>query len=161
MDQVWIMVSKKNPLKLQETTASEDQRLEMANFVAENCKNVEVTDIETYLSSPSFTIDSLEALKRKFPQHSFKVIIGSDSLENFSNWKDSERIQKEFGLIVYPRPGFPLPPIEPDNTTFLNGAPQFSISSSLIREYVASGWNINYFVPLSVSNYIREKKLYQ
>ena len=161
VDEVWIMVSRRNPLKNHETFATDAQRLQMAELVAQNCNKVKVTDIEMSLPVPSYTYDTLLELKRRFPENDYKIIIGSDSLENFHNWKNSQRIQKEFGVIVYPRPGYGLPDEEPENMTFLNGAPEFGISSSLIREYVASGWNINYFVPLNVSQYIKKHNLYR
>ena len=161
VDRVWIMVSRRNPLKENSTIASDVQRLEMAKMVANNCKNVEVSDLELNMPVPSYTYDTLQELKRRYPQHSFKIIIGSDSLINFTNWKNGPEIAKEFGVLVYPRPGYPLPMEEPEGMTFLNGAPEFSVSSSLIREYVASGWNINYFVPLAVSQYITSHDIYR
>lgn len=161
VDEVWIMVSRRNPLKTNGTVATDIERIEMAELVAINCRNVKVTDIELTLPTPSYTIDSLKELKKRNPEHQFKVIVGSDSLKNFHNWKNSEEILKDYGLIVYPRPGYPLPGIDPDGMVFLSGAPEFSISSSLVREYVMSGWNINYFVPKDVSDYIIKNHLYQ
>lgn len=161
VDEVWFMVSRRNPLKEHETLAGDIDRLAMASLVAEKCKKVKVCDIEMSLPTPSYTYDTLSILKEKYPANEFKIIIGSDNLQNFYKWRNSEKIQKEFGVIVYPRPGYPLPEKQPENMTFLNGAPEFSISSSLIREYAASGWNINYFVPISVSEYIKTQKLYR
>ena len=161
VEEVWLMLSRRNPLKTYPTYASDSERLEMLKIVAASCKNVTVSDLELHLPSPSYTIDTLTVLKEKYPNHDFTIIIGSDSLENFHNWKEYEKIQKEFGVIVYPRPGYPLPAKEPDNMIFLNGAPEVSMSSSLIREYIASGWNINFFVPVGVSEYIEKHNLYQ
>lgn len=161
VDEVWLMVSRKNPLKSHHAIASDKDRLEMARMVAKYCKNVKVTDIELTLPLPSYTYVTLQELKIRYPQHTFKVIIGSDSLENFNNWKDHEKIIKEFSVLVYPRPGYPLKGSEPDGMTYITGAPEFSISSSLIREYVNSGWNISYFVPVEVSEYILKKHLYK
>lgn len=160
VDEVWIMVSRRNPLKNHDVFVEDTARLEMARRVAKECRNVKVTDVEMELPSPSYTVDSLKELKHRYPEHDFKIIIGSDSLHGFEKWKESDRIRKEFGLIVYPRPGYPMPLEEGIGETFLQGAPEFSISSSLVREYVKSGWNINYFVPISVSKYISENKLY-
>lgn len=161
VDEVWIMVSRKNPLKTNDTVASDAERLEMAAMVACHCRNVKVTDVEMSLPVPSFTIDTLSKLKKDHPEHEFKIIIGSDSLVSFSQWKEYEKILRDYGVIVYPRPGYPMPATEPDGMIFLNGAPEFSISSSLIREYVSSGWNINYFVPRNVFEYITKHNLYQ
>lgn len=160
VDEVWITVNRKNPLKPHATFASEKDRMEMAKLVAQHGNNIKVSDIELKMPVPSFTIDTLLRLKKEFPGNNFKIIIGSDSLVNFSNWKESDRIKKEFGVLVYPRPGFLLPENEPDGMIFLNGAPEFSISSSLIREYIASGWNIDYFTPLEVADYIKKNNLY-
>lgn len=161
VDEVWIMVGRRNPMKMNYTLASDSHRLKMAEIVAEKCEKVSVSDLEMSMPLPSYSIHTLYKLKELYPQHDFKFIIGSDSLQNFDKWKESERIRKEFGLIVYPRPGYPLPQVEPDGMKFLSGAPEFSMSSSLIREYVASGWNINYFVPIKVAEYILKNHLYQ
>lgn len=159
-DEVWLTVSRQNPLKTNHSYANDSDRLKMAEIVAQYCMKVKVCDIEMNLPVPSYTYETLKTLKSLHPEHIFKIIIGSDSLENFHNWKNSREIQYEFGVIVYPRPGYPLPAQEPDNITFLNGAPEFGISSSLIREYIRSGWNINFFVPVEVENYIQNNKLY-
>ena len=161
VDEVWIMVSRQNPLKTHGTFAGDKERLDMARMVADHGKNLQVTDIEMSLPVPSYTVDSLTELKKLYPEHQFKIIIGSDSLKNFPHWKESDRIAKEFGVIVYPRPGYPMPENEPDGMTFLSGAPEFSISSSLVREYIASGWNINYFVPVEIADYINHNNLYR
>lgn len=160
VDEVWIMVSRKNPLKPHSTLASDSQRLEMAQLVADKCKNVKVSDLEMSLPLPSYTINTLLELKKLFPEHNFKFIIGSDSLTDFEKWKECERIKREFGLIVYPRPNYPLPKNEPDGMIFLNGAPEFGISSSLIREYISSGWNICYFTPIIIADFIKRNNLY-
>lgn len=161
VDEVWLMVSRRNPMKKNETVASDEERLQMAALVAENCKNVRVSDFEMTLPSPSYTYDTLTALKIRYPEHSFRLIIGSDSFEIFHQWRNYDKIVSEFGVIVYPRPGFPLSFKQPDGFLFLNGAPEFSISSTLIREYIKDGWNVNYFVPLKVAEFIEKKKIYR
>ena len=161
VDEVWLMVNRRNPLKKNGTIASDSDRLEMASLVAEECCNVIVSDIELRLPTPSYTYDTLKTLKETIPDNSYMLIIGSDSLEGFHNWKNSDKIIKEFGIIVYPRPGYPLPEKEPAGFTFLNGAPEFNISSTLIREYIKDGWNVNFFLPVSVSEFIEKKKLYK
>lgn len=161
VDEVWIMVSRQNPLKINSVYADDFHRLEMARIVAKNCKNVKVSDLEMSLPAPSYTYDTLLELKKKYPEHEFKIILGGDSLVNFHKWKNADKIQMEFGVIVYPRPGYPLDGPEPLNMKFLTGAPEFSMSSTLIREYISSGWNINYFTPIDVSKYINANHLYR
>ena len=159
VDEVWIMVSRRNPLKSNDTFATDAERLKMAELTAKNCKNVKVSDFEMSLPSPSYTYDTLTCLRNKYPEHQFFLIIGSDNYENFKNWRNHDKIMSEFGLIIYPRPEFHLE-TQPDNTVYLSGAPEFTVSSTLIREYVKDGWDINFFVPVEVARFIKEKQLY-
>lgn len=160
VDEVWLTVNRKNPLKIQSTQALEEYRLKMAEIAVKPCPSLNVCDIELSMPYPSYTVDTLSLLKNRYPDYKFTLIIGSDSFQNFNKWKNADTIVREFGVIVYPRPGYILPQDEPVGFTFLNGAPLISMSSSLIREYVRDGWNINYFVPLKVADYIADHKLY-
>ena len=112
LDEVWLMVSRHNPLKVGRDPASEPHRLAMVKFVAEGCSRVVASDFEFSLPVPSYTYVTLCRLRERFPQHKFVLIIGSDNWHNFNRWRDSESILREFGLIVYPRPGYDLP-VEP------------------------------------------------
>ena len=159
VDEVWLMVSRRNPLK-QSAGANESQRLFMVSEVARNIKNVIVSDFELGMPEPSFTYDTLVALQKKFPHHSFKIIIGSDSLANFDKWRNSDRIIEEFGAIVYPRPGYDISGLEGKNIVTLSGVPLCEISSTLVRDRIKEGLDINYFVPLEVARYIESNNLY-
>lgn len=160
VDELWLMVTRRNPLK-DKTFASEQDRFEMARIVSDSCEKVKASDFEFHLSMPSYTYKTLEGLKEKFPENQFKIIIGSDSLLTFNKWRNYENIVREFEIIVYPRPHFPLPEKEPDNFTFLKEVPLNGLSSSFVRECVKKGWNIEFFVPEKVREYIIQKKLYR
>lgn len=160
VNKVWLMVSRRNPLKSQ-TIADELDRLAMARIVAGNCENVEVSDFEMHLPEPSYTYDTLRALKEVYPDDEFKIIIGSDSLGNFPKWRNGDKIIKEFGVIVYPRPGYPLPDKELEGFEFLREVPVSDISSTLIRSKIKEGWDIEFLVPEGVKKYIIENQLYK
>lgn len=161
IDEVWIMVSRKNPLKERYAEAGEKERLEMAALVAQHCENVKVSDFEMSLPSPSYSYDTLIALKKKYPENSFFLIIGSDSLQDFDRWKKSDQIKKEFGLLVYPRPGYPINVSDEKHIKYLTDAPEIEISSTRIREFLKEGKNVNYLLPISVAKYIKEHDLYK
>ena len=161
VDEVWMMVSRRNPLKEKPASASDTDRVRMVELVADHCAKVKVSDLELNMPYPSYTIATLEELKRLHPDYDFSIIIGTDSLITFPQWKEATRILKEFGVIVFPRPGYPFPEKEPAGMTFLTGAPQTSISSTLIREYARDGWNIDFFVPPEVADYIKNHHLYK
>ncbi len=161
VDEVWLMVSRLNPLKLGSHPADDKQRIEMAEIVAANCNGVKVSDFEMQLPLPSFTYFTLCSLKKQFPEHDFVLIIGSDNWYSMDQWRDPEKIISEFGMIVYPRPGFEMPEDLPENITVLHDAPIALVSSTFIRHWIAEGKNINYFVPCGVAEYIKMNELYK
>lgn len=163
VDGVIILVSPANPLKAGERDASESDRLEMTRLVAANLPNVEASDFEFSLPRPSFTINTLEALRNANPDTDFRLLIGADNWQLFSRWRDAERIISEFGVIIYPRPGYEIESDEtlPENVTVLKNIPTFEISSTYIRDEISRGHDVTYLVTPEVARYINERKLYR
>lgn len=160
VDEVWMLVSRQNPLKDGRLPAADSHRLEMVRMVAGKISGVRASDFELSLPLPSYTYVTLQRLKAAFPQHDFSLVVGSDNWDVFNKWRDSDRIISEFGVIIYPRPGYETPPGFPENVEVLQDAPQVMMSSSFIRKAVAEGRDINFFVPCEVADYIESHKLY-
>lgn len=160
VDEVWLLVSPLNPLKIEHRPADDHHRMTMARLVAEECVGVQASDFEFQLPLPSYTYVTLTKLRERYPEHEFVLIIGSDNWVNFGRWRDAHKIIREFGLLVYPRPGYELPETPPDGVEVLESAPSSFISSTFVRDAIKSGANVNFFVPLNVSRYIREQRLY-
>lgn len=159
LDEVWLMVSPENPLKAGHLNASENARLDMAKASIESNPeyygNIKVSDFEFRLPRPSFTIATLRELKNAFPDCHFRWIVGADNLVNLSKWKDPDKILSEFGLIVYPRPGFDFSGILPEGITLLSDVEEFPYSSTEVRTMISKGENPdNWPVPNEVKNYI-------
>ena len=159
VDEVWLLVSPRNPLKKEAAVASDEERLEMARLAIDNMSHVKVSDFEMQLPIPSYTYHTLACLKERFRDCEFKLIVGADNWCNFSSWANWESILNEFGLIVYPRPGFEVKGL-PDNCKYLEELPLIGISSTDIRRNIAAGKSIRYMVPDAVLKYIKEKQLY-
>ncbi len=159
VDEVWLLVSPRNPLKKEAATASDEERLEMASLAADPLPGVEVSDFEMHLPVPSYTYRTLQALRQSYPDHQFRLIVGADNWCAFSAWANWERILEEFGLIVYPRPGCEVEDL-PANSDYLADAPLIGISSTEIRRDLAEGRCVRYLVPDSVLNYIADHQLY-
>lgn len=161
LDRVWMMPSPLNPLKTASPPADASRRLDMCRIVAAKCAGVHVSDFEFSLPSPSYTYRTLSALRETYPQHDFVLVIGSDNWLSFKKWRNPEEIISEFGLIIYPRPGYDVEGPLPENVILLKEAPVALISSTFIRQAVASGRNLNYFVDSDVADYIRMNSLYR
>ena len=159
VDQVWFVVSPQNPLKELQDASYDQHKLTMVQLALANHSNLNVSDIEYTLPKPSYTITTLQALKEKHPEHSFKLIIGADNWLKFDKWRDYQKIIYEFGVIIYPRLGCDISNKVHPNAIIVN-APIIEISSTFIRKSLKSGKDIGFMVPEKVNEYIKEHKLY-
>lgn len=161
LDEVWLLLSPLNPLKPNPDELLPDMtRLRMLEIATRNAKGIDVCDIELSMPRPSYTINTLRLLSNRYPRRRFKLIIGSDNWRNFDKWRESQSIIDDFGVIIYPRPGYPVGRIFVDNVDVAS-APQCEISSSFIRSGVARGKDMNFFLPPGVYDYIRKNHLYE
>lgn len=160
LDEVWLTLSPLNPLKANpEELIPDVQRLRMLERAIGNTKRLNICDIELAMPRPSYTINTLRYLAKRYPRHTFKLIIGSDNWKIFDQWKDAESILSDFGVIIYPRPGYPLGTIYDDGVDVVS-APTADVSSSFIRKALAKGKDMNYFLPQGVYSYILDNNLY-
>jgi nicotinate-nucleotide adenylyltransferase len=155
IEKVWFIVSPLNPLKNCEVLMDENHRLNMVKLAIMDNPGFEACDMEFNLPKPSFTIDTLKALEKNHPDRQFVLLIGTDSLIQFDQWKDYTEILQKYKLYIYPRktetrkPGLPYQ----ENIHFFD-APELDISSSYIRECIKNKQSIRYLTPLAVINYL-------
>lgn len=159
VDKVWLTLSPQNPLKNAADLMPDMKRLSMLNKATKDLQRIETCDIELSMPRPSYTIDTLDTLSKRYPAKKFKLIIGSDNWRVFKKWKDWERILDDYSVLVYPRPGFPVSSETIDGMEFVD-APVLDISSTFIRNAVSHGKNISFFLPPGVYKYILDNKLY-
>lgn len=161
IEQLWLMVSPQNPLKSEISDSYDVHRLAMAELVASKCENVITSGFEFTLPKPSYTISTLEALTKKFPQHEFVLIIGADNWQYFNKWKDSDLILKNHDIYVYPRKGYEINiPDDLKDKVYSLDSPIVEVSSTFIREQLKHNRNMNFYLPQDVYKYILEKRLY-
>ena len=122
---------------------------------------LEACDVELSLPKPSYTINTLRELARKFPDTDFCLIIGADNWNIFTKWKCYDEIIRDFGVVVYPRPGFASDQGEKLKNVRFSDAPMFDISSTFIRNLIKNGGDPAFFVPESVRDYILNNNLYK
>lgn len=143
---VWFIVSPQNPWKEDHSLLDEQQRLEIVRKAIGGDKRMEACDIEFTMPRPSYTYQTLQALKEKYPGEHFALIIGGDNLLRFHQWQNYRQILSEFPILVYPRLGIPVPDKTEPNITVVD-APMSDLSSTLIRQKVAEGKDISSDVP--------------
>jgi len=118
-------------------------------------------DMEFRMPKPSYTINTLVRLADKYPQRKFALIIGSDNLEQFHKWKNSEAIVANYHRYIYPRPETPPHLMENIPNATIVDAPLMDISSSFIRRAIADGKEIPFYLHEKVYQYIKEMHFYE
>jgi nicotinate-nucleotide adenylyltransferase len=104
LDQVWLLVSPGNPLKLQRGMAPLSQRLAGARKISDG-RRVIASAIETVLGT-RYTVDTLRLLLRRFPRARFVWIMGADILEQLPRWRRWHEIVAHLAFAVLPRPSY-------------------------------------------------------
>ena len=162
VDRLLLMVSPVNPLKADhERQVADTDRLRMAEMVSRPLENVETSAFEFTMPRPSYTIDTLNALQTKFPDDELYLVIGADNWTVFGRWRNSEEILAKYHLLVYPRLGYDvvIPEELRDRVTLID-APVIELSSTVVRERLAQGLSVRYYVPDEVLGYIERHGLY-
>jgi nicotinate-nucleotide adenylyltransferase len=129
-----------------------------------------VETIEADLPSPSYTAETLAALRARDPSTDFHLILGADSLIDLPYWYEPQRVLAQAGLIVVPRPGVELWTAErlasslhlPSSAVRMQTVPcpLMDVASRDLRRRVADGRSIRFMVPREVETIIRQRGLY-
>jgi nicotinate-nucleotide adenylyltransferase len=160
IDKVWFMVSPHNPLKSTGDLLDEHVRLHMVRSAIAHDSRFEASDFEFALQRPSYTIHTMEALCRAYPEHTFTLIMGADNLQSLHLWKDYERLLSSYPVYVYRREGFDSAELADHPHVQVFDVPLLNISSTFIRRAIKKGKAIRYLVPDTVESIIMEHKYY-
>ena len=123
-----------------------DERVALCEAVARELPAARVSTIEQQLPTPSYTVDTLDALALRFPAHTFRLVVGADVLSEVDRWKDWAGITRRYAPIVVGRQGY-APPAE---TVDFPG-----VSATEIRLRCARGLPIEHLVPAAIAPRVR------
>lgn len=166
-DRVLFVPAAQQPLKRHGHVATPRQRLEMAQLACAGNPAFAVSPIEIERQGPSYTIDTLKALGAA-GSGELHFILGADAVAELHRWHAAREIVALARIVAVGRPGFKLDiaaldrklPGIGERLTLLAG-PQINISSSILRQRIATSRPIRYQVPDAVAEYIAEHRLYQ
>jgi len=161
LDEVWMVVSPRNPLKLTHDMLQDYHRLDLVRLAIGDNKKIRASDVEFKLSKPSYTINTVQHLQENFPSNEFVLILGEDNLPSFDKWKDYETLLKLCMVYVYPR-------LNVEKTKFhqhpkiklVKEVPVMEISATFIRESIKNNKDVRYMLSLAVWNSIEENGFY-
>ena len=162
LDQVWFIVSPQNPLKRTASLLNEYHRLHLVRLAVEGESKLRASDIEFKLPKPSYTVDTLTYLQEKYPNDEFSIIMGSDSFQNLTKWKNHQWLIRHYPIFVYRRPEHEKLPTYPDAKHIeIVDAPLLPISSTDIRGKLKAGQTVRYLLPDSVLEEIEKSGYYR
>lgn len=121
-----------------------------------------VDELELYRPPPSYAIDTVRELHKRYPQAEFYYLIGEDNLRELHTWREIEQLSQMVRFAVFSRSGSTE---AKEQVAKLGAHPLFGrkveVSSTEIRSRVAKGLSIRYLVPESVLRIIEEHQLYK
>nr|VFK58590.1 MAG: nicotinate-nucleotide adenylyltransferase [Candidatus Kentron sp. UNK]VFK68481.1 MAG: nicotinate-nucleotide adenylyltransferase [Candidatus Kentron sp. UNK] len=160
--------------------ASDRMRLRMLAAAVRDEPRLMVDDQELRRNGFSYTVDTLDALRQRFPECALCLIMGADAFCQLNTWDRWRKILAFAHIIVAQRPGAPLPRKgevahllddwqthdlarireESAGRIFVHPVPQLDISATRIRALVARGASIRYLVPDAVLEIMTHEQLY-
>jgi len=161
LNQLWFIVSPQNPLKKKSSLLSDYHRYELVYRAIEGFSKMKVSNIEFSLPKPSYTIDTLAYLSEKYPEYLFTIIMGADNLESIEKWKNYSKILEFYRILVFPRPGFTGGNLANHPSVSWIKTPMLEISSTFIRNAIAEGKDVRFFMPEKAYTYLQEMNFYK
>jgi nicotinate-nucleotide adenylyltransferase len=151
VDEVWLMPTYVHPFG--KVTVPFEHRVRMCERLCEDSAGwLKTSRVESEVGKDGRTVDTLEFLQARHPEHRYSLIIGSDILKDLPYWKDFPRLQRMARVLVLYRAGYPA------NEAV--GPPLALVSSTEIRDRLARGDMPTDLVPRAVLSYAREHHLY-
>ncbi|MEM8549563.1 MAG: nicotinate-nucleotide adenylyltransferase [Verrucomicrobiota bacterium] len=110
----------------------------------------------------AFTVDTVKRLRAQHPEAELFWIMGADHLDKLPDWRALEEILETVAFAVVARPGqpFTVPSGMPTEKFHLVTGHPFEVSSSELRERIAQGLPVRFFLPEAVAELIDENGFY-
>ncbi|NOX61558.1 MAG: nicotinate-nucleotide adenylyltransferase [Chloroflexi bacterium] len=169
LDIVYFVPAADPPHKHGQVIAAATDRLAMLEMALADNPNFRISLIDLERPGPHFTADMVELMHRQMePDDELWFLMGLDSVIDFPNWHQPERIRNLARLAAATRPGYEIDwaPLEAElpgisHEVTLLPMPGVSIASNTLRRRVQHGGSIRYLVPECVRQYILEHGLYR
>ncbi len=163
-DKILFVPSARPPHKSQPDMVSAEHRFQMVLLATAHNQDFEVSRIELDREGPSYTIQTIKTLRNRYNiSTELAWIIGADSLIEYKIWKDFDGVLEQCTMIATTRPNYDmqLVPTEIRNRVRTFKITGIDISATEIRRRLKENLSIQYLVPDSVAEYIKEHRLYR
>lgn len=160
LDRLIFIPSGNPPLKGNAGLEDGAHRLEMLDIAIADDPRMEVSPIEIHRDGPSFTVETVETLRRDLPAGAdLFFLLGADCLDRLPHWKGIEALHAMLRFAILPRSGAAVG--KHDDRLVQLDLPQVDVSSTQVRAMFATGQcPPASLLPLAVADYIRLHGLY-
>lgn len=167
-DEILVIPTQVPPHKLPKNLVPAQMRLEMCNLAVKHLKRVQVSDIELLRPGRSYTIDTVNTIKQKFPDGELYLLVGGDMFLEFRKWRDWQKLLNTVILCTASRNFGEYRGLlemsellsEYGNQTRVFDFDVMPMSSTQIRERLMQKQDCKDFLPKEVYSYILEHHLY-
>jgi nicotinate-nucleotide adenylyltransferase len=158
LDQLRYVPARQQPFKQGRHAAPADDRAAMLELAVAGTPNLAVERVELDRPGPSYTVDTLRALRAREPEAAFTLLLGSDAAAELEAWHEAGALPGLARIVVFARAGAPVPAsgLISDRVE----VPAVEISATEIRRRVRAGQSIRFWVPDAVAEYVARHRLY-
>lgn len=164
---VWVPVNIP-PHKTAVSDPGPDARVAMCRLATEGDERIGVSTIEVERAGPSYTVDTLEQIKRETPEQDLTFIMGGDMALSLPRWKSPARLLELAQVAVAERDeirrehiAHELRMLPGSERVRFFSMPRVDVSSSTVRARAAAGLPLRYLVPDAVAEMIGDRGLYK
>ncbi len=150
----------RHPFGKREDITPGEVRLEMLRLALKRYPQFEISSIELDRKGISYTVDTVQYFKEKYPDEDLYYFIGADNLKEFLSWKEPHQILRMAYLVVFNRSSSPfIEPFQHKNLLYVD-SPTIDISSTHIRHRIRKNCSFRSLVPDTVYDFIINNSLY-
>jgi nicotinate-nucleotide adenylyltransferase len=123
-------------------------------------RGIRADDCEVRRDGPTYTIDTVEAIRREDPAADVFLVVGYDAAQFLDTWHRVDDLRERVTLVVVNRPSFAAVLDVPGWKVELVDIPSVDVSSSMVRERLAGGLPVDGLVPAAAMRVLRKHERY-
>jgi nicotinate-nucleotide adenylyltransferase len=158
LDALRFVPAREQPFKQGKHRTSAEHRAAMLALATAGTPGFEVELSELQRPGPSYTVDTLRALRQREPKAEFVLLLGADAAGDLPGWKEADQVRLLARIAVFARPGSSVP--DSPWVSAVIEVPAIDISATEVRERVHRKQSVRYWVPDAVAEYINRHRLY-
>lgn len=186
LDEFWFVPAFHAPHKKNKSVTSPFCRYAMIALATNDLESIKISTIELNAPEKPYTFETLAKLKTRLKDHEIFFVMGADSWEEITTWRNWETVLTSVNVIVVTRPNYEIEfahvgdeigkrivdlrggskskvqsPNSKVQRIYITDAVNLNVSATEIRRKIGAGesdWRE--FVPRAVAKYIEKYELY-